>query len=290
MMRGLWLAGRPFSLRRASAIGARFMGWLGPRTSKHAQVLANLRIALPGHSAEQLEAIARGGWANTGAVLAEYDRLDELTVAGDDNPFVETVVSAAARPHLDDPHTPCIFVTAHLGNWELAAYAAREFKGGMDIVYNPQKNPLLERAIQQRRTALGGRYLSKVNVLRALYSSLRQGRSVGLLVDFRVSSETLTPFFGVDAETTLAPAWLSLKTGAPILPIQVERLGPGPRFRITAHEALDVQPRPGESDDQAIGRVTATLNDIVADWIRAHPDQWLCTKRRWPKGAGPAHP
>jgi lauroyl/myristoyl acyltransferase len=32
------------------------------------------------------------------------------------------------------------------------------------------------------------------------------------------------------------------------------------------------------------------VNERFASWIRERPDQWICTKRRWPKDAKPAAP
>ncbi len=282
MLRMLWWLGRPLPVERASLLGARFMAWLGPKTGKQAQVMANLRVALPDKSEREIAALARESWANVGAVLAEYARLDELTAAGG-RPFIETVVRGDSAG-LADRGVPCIFVTAHLGNWELAAFVARQLKGPLELVYNPQKNPLLEKMVQQQRSVLDCRFISKVNALRGMLKALKNGRSVGLLVDYRVDGGKLVPFFGVDAETTPAPAWLSLKTGCAIVPVQVERRE-GARFRVTLHEQLRVEPREGETDEQAVDRVTTEINDIVAGWIRARPGQWLCSKRRWPKPA-----
>ena len=281
VLRSLWWLVTPLSLDRASAIGRRIFGLLGPRSAKHQHVLANLSIAFPDRSRAEIEHLAIGVWGNVGAVAAEFAQLEKLTDARLNRDRIE-IVSADSRPDAVVGDTPCVFVTAHCANWELAAYAAQQLTGALDVVYTPQDNPYLDRMIQNKRRALGCGFIGKVNAVRSMFKSLKNGRSVGLLVDTRVDEAPLQPFFGVDANVTTTPAWLALKTGCPIVPIQVERRC-GARFRITFHPPLRVAREGGESAEQTVNRLTRDITATVEAWIRAHPADWMCTKRRWPK-------
>jgi KDO2-lipid IV(A) lauroyltransferase len=281
VLRSLWWLVTPLSIDRASAAGRRIFALLGPRSAKHQHVLANLSIAFPDRSRAEIEGLALGVWGNVGAVAAEFAQLKKLTDTRRNRDRIE-IVTADPQPGALAGDTPCVFVTAHCANWELAAYAAQQLTGALDVVYTPQDNPYLDRMIQGRRRALGCGFIGKVNAVRSMFKSLRSGRSVGLLVDTRVDEAPLQPFFGVDANVTTTPAWLALKTGCPIVPIQVERRRDA-RFRIIFHPALRVIRQAGESTEQAVNRVTRDVTAMVEAWIRAHPSDWMCTKRRWPK-------
>ncbi len=281
VLRSLWWLVTPMSIDLASAAGRRIFALLGPHSAKHRHVLANLSTAFPDRSRAEIERLAVGVWGNVGAVSAEFAQLEKLTDARRNRDRIE-IVTAPPDAGLPAADTPCVFVTAHCANWELAAYAAQQLTGALDVVYTPQDNPYLERMIQNKRRALGCGFIGKVNAVRSMFKSLNSGRSVGLLVDTRVDAAPLQPFFGVDATVTTTPAWLALKTGCVIVPVQVERIRDA-RFRITFHPALRVIRREGETAEQAVARVTGDITATVEAWIRAHPADWMCTKRRWPK-------
>jgi len=281
VLRSLWWLVTPMPLDRASAAGRRLFALLGPRSAKQRHVLANLGTAFPDLSRAEIERLAVGVWGNVGAVTAEFAQLHKLTDTRRNRGRIE-IVGADPGAQGRDIETPCVFVTAHCANWELAAYAAQQLTGALDVVYTPQDNPYIDRMIQQRRAALGCGFIGKVNAVRAMLKSLKGGRSVGLLVDTRVDEAPLLPFFGVDANVTTAPAWLALKSGCPIVPIQVERIRDA-RFRITLHPALRVVRQEGETAEQAVSRVMRAITLTVESWIRAQPADWMCTKRRWPK-------
>ena len=286
VLRILWWLTTPLPLDWASAAGRRIFGLLGPRSRKNRHVLANLTTAFPEKSPDEIERLAAEVWGNFGAVAIEFALLPKLTDLARNRSRFEIV------PDFRDPAFPvrtgpCIFVSAHCANWELAAFFARECVGAADVIYAPQANPHLDRMLQQKRQALGCGFIRKENGVRGLVRALKSGRSVGLVVDTRIDEGSLLPFFGVETHVTTTPAWLALKTGLPIVPIQVQRIR-NARFRITFHPALRATRRDGETSDQAALRVTRDINTLVESWIRARPADWMCTKRRWPKKPKPA--
>jgi KDO2-lipid IV(A) lauroyltransferase len=121
--------------------------------------------------------------------------------------------------------------------------------------------------------------------MRALLRELKAGRSIGMIMDQRVDSGEPIPFFGIAKYTTLVPARLALKHGFDLVPVRTERLD-GARFRVTFYEPL--RPDDPDADELEQARqVTAKINRAFEDWIRERPEDWWCSKRRWPKDARP---
>ena len=113
---------------------------------------------------------------------------------------------------------------------------------------------------------------------------LRAGGTLGILADQKMSDGIEARFFGRPAMTAAGPAQLALRTGCPLVPSRIERIGPA-RFRMTCYAPLTL-PRDGPPK-AAIAALTQQLNDIFEDWIRQQPADWLWLHRRWPKAAKP---
>ena len=119
-----------------------------------------------------------------------------------------------------------MFVTAHVGNWELPGAAASRQGIPVTAIYAPSRNPFVDRMLRLRREALGCRLVSLEEGARPLLRELGEGRSVGLVVDTRDDDGVPLPFFGLDKLTTLAPARLALRFGCELISVRIERLGP----------------------------------------------------------------
>ena len=274
-----WIMGL-LSPERASATGDWLLRRLGPRSGKMRRIKANLAMAFPEKDNAEIDRIARGVLGNIGAVMAEFAHMETLVSAGEANPYIETVC-LNEDPDFINRRKPFIVVSAHLGNWELTAYAGTMLGITADAVYTPLSNPWLDRLISDKRSLMGVGTISRSNVLRPLLKALRQGRSVGILTDVRVDETNLLPFFGTGAGLTRMPAWLAMKTGCDIVPAYCERTGHA-RFRVTFYPALSGPPA-GIPEDEAIGMLSMEMVRMLEARIREHPDQWMCTNRRWPK-------
>ncbi|MFQ5643649.1 MAG: lysophospholipid acyltransferase family protein [Thiogranum sp.] len=287
LLRLFWLLVRPLSPQHASATGRVLMRRLGPKTHKHRQIKRNLKLAFPAMRNEQHETLAREIWGNFGAVMGEYPHLGTIST-GNSPPFIDVVMNDEVRAILENKR-PAIYVTAHLGNWELVGPTIVKSGIPLSVIYGPQSNPVLERMLQQQRKSLGCRFIAKQNGIRQLVRELRSGSSVGLLPDQRVDSGEPVPFFGWTAPTTTSPAWLALKFNCPLIPVQVERIG-NARFRTIFHRPVLTGRTEEEQSDPV--QITTDLNRMFESWIRARPDQWLCIKRRWladTRHTGPGH-
>lgn len=252
----------------ASALGgclARAVGRLA-KVSRIAD--RNLQQAMPELDAPARKRVIAGVWDNMGRVAAELPHVahlspERITVEG-----IGTLQSLAASGQ------PVIFVSAHIGNWEILARVAASHGLPFVRVYRAANNPYVERLIQSSRAAIPGGCLPKgSNGARGILKALKQRQNVGFLVDQRLSDGEMVPFFGQPAQTATAPVDLAIRFGCPVVPAHCVRVG-GAHFRVTVHPPLSPT---AETRMETLH----TLNRMLENWIRATPGQWLWLHRRW---------
>jgi KDO2-lipid IV(A) lauroyltransferase len=276
----------PFTLFRllpvdwTSALGARVGAVIGPLMRRKTAILEeNFRIVFPEKSPDEIRRLVKACWSRAWQVLSEYPHLDHI-VNDRGGKRVEVIVR---DPDLTfrDRNRPAVVVGAHLSNWELAAAALGRLGIVNSALYTPPTNPWFDRMLLESRAALKSELLPRDNCARPLLERLTAGRTVGMLVDRRVDGGKPIPFFGRDKPTTIMPAKLALKFDCDLIPVQVERTE-GAHFRITFHPP--VRPaNPGDCKiDQAIDMISQ-VHQLFESWVRQHPEDWLCSKRLWPK-------
>jgi KDO2-lipid IV(A) lauroyltransferase len=240
----------------------------------------NLRFALPGISEAEVRRIVRGMWDNLGRVIAEYPHLKAIAA-----PESGRVAWAGMGPveALRDGEGAGIMASAHMANWEVLPVSAA--RNGIELtgVVREPNNPFVRPLIDRLRGVAGGRRAPKGSVgARQALAVLRGGGLLALLYDQKMNDGIAVPLFGVEAMTAAAPAQLALRFDCPLVPVRIERTGPG-RFRVSAHPPVDL---PDTGDRQAdTAAVMSELNRILEEWIRARPEQWLWLHRRWPEVA-----
>ena len=270
----MWLLASVLPSPAAATLGSVSLRVLGPLLRKHRQVLRNLHQVRPEASPAELRRLARGVWGNLGAVLLEYPHVEQIVDAR-----VRVNASPAARA-LFEAGQPMVFLAGHLANWEILASYIHRRSNGLVVVYSPHDNPVIERMIQRFRTLSGCEYVTKQEALRRLTPRFLRGRCVGMLPDVRVDSGPELPLFGAGAPTTISPARLASRLGYPLVPTRAKRLGPA-RFEIDIEAPLTADP--GSIGKRAAAELMCRFNARLEDWIAERPDEWLCTKRRWPK-------
>ena len=114
--------------------------------------------------------------------------------------------------------------------------------------------------------------------MREIISKMKNGYSIALMVDQRVSEGPREVFFNKPAHTTTIPAQLALKYGSKLVPISLERKE-GVKFIMTIHEPYKVK-KTG-SEDQDTKDITLKINQILEKMIINNPKQWIWSHNRW---------
>ena len=94
-----------------------------------------------------------------------------------------------------------LVATAHLGNWELSAFAHALMTAPMNVVVRPLDNPLIDALVERRRALTGNRPIGKKDFARAILKALAANQAVGILIDQNAALDTgvFVDFFGVPA-------------------------------------------------------------------------------------------
>ena len=248
---------------------------------RHDVIRENLLLAFAEHLDEsERRRIASGvfhHWTRT--LLADTPHILRTIRRDTWSSFVDV---SAVEPlcHLHARGRGVILVSGHLGNPELGGWLASLVGLPIHSVANLQKNQRVNRLLEGLRTSSGQRIFYKQGALRHGRRVLARGEIVAFLADLHDRRETLAvDFFGRETPTIRGPAVLSVRTGAPILPVAMVRTGSGPYYHIEYGEPL--HPDPGAPFEFEIPRLTQAYTSALERFIRLWPEQWIWFHHRW---------
>jgi len=272
-----WLM-RKLSVERALQLSAFAFGLVGPHSDKAAKARENLAIAFPERSQEWREETTRQIFRHLGYSAAELIKLEDIWEQREQR--VEFVLEPEALKHMQSQRAT-VFITAHVGAWQVAPLVTRQFGFNVSAIYAPESNPIMLELMLGLRKSFGETLIPADAGPRPLIKELNAGHSIIMAMDTRPETGKLIPFFGQDALTNTSAAGLALRTGAALVVSRAERL-PGARYRITVYDPL-ISPIPDAPVKEQAVALTAMVHRYFEQWITEYPQQWVCLKRRWPK-------
>ena len=207
----------PLPIARILAAGfARLLYLARPRWRRVAR--RNLELAFPALDERARGALLLGCYSNLGRNLLAFARLPRL-----DRDNISDWIVYEGFEHFEKALARgkgVIFLTAHLGGWELSSAAHALYGHPMDVMVRPLDNPLLDRLVDRRRRLFGNRTLAKTDSARQTLAALRANRAVGILADQNAAGDDglFVRFFDRQASATKGVAQLAARTGAAVIP------------------------------------------------------------------------
>jgi KDO2-lipid IV(A) lauroyltransferase len=283
-----------FELQHVIAFLAKMMGllslrrgrWLGSRLgrlafyldSRHRGIaLKNLARARDVNSPVANRELARQVFENLGKVFFEIAWASRLCRRD-----LLKYIRVEGLNHFQNAYRKgrgVMFLTAHFGNWELLSVFPAMIDCPTNIVYRPLDFRPLDRFFIDLRSRFGGRLIPTKRSAARILKNLRNGESVGLLMDQNVDwyEGVFVDFLGQRACTNKIMAILALKTEAPVVPIFMVRKESG--FEVTILPEIELI----KSNDKIrdIETNTEQYNKAIETIVRRHPDQWFWVHQRW---------
>ena len=266
-------------LKNASNLGGMMGKVFGPLFRSKSITKKNIKIGLGEISKENEKEIINGMWSNIGRTFAEYVFLKDFKF----NKINFNHIEINGTKYLDEikkNNQSVIFYSGHFANFELMAMELDKFGIKCAAIYRPLNNFFLNPMMEYLRMKyICPNQIPKGRIgMREIISKMKNGYSIALMVDQRVSEGPREVFFNKPAHTTTIPAQLALKYDSKLVPISLERKE-GIKFIMTIHEPYKVK-KTG-SEDQDTKNITLKINQILEKMIIKNPKQWIWSHNRW---------
>ncbi len=206
-------------------------------------------------------------------------------------------VAWGMRIHLDDFHSHfevtgfenlrnaynknrgIIFLTGHIGVWELAAIFGGKTGIPVNIVYRPIRAVALNQFVNDLRLRFGGHVFPVKKALAHIKKALAKKESLFLLMDQSTKSKkgSVVDFMNRQTFANKGIAKLAMESGAPVVPLFFIRKGSGYQIIIKPEIPLATMENENENIEINTQNYTAAIEEIV----RQYPDQYFWLHNRW---------
>lgn len=247
--------------------------------------LRNVRMALPEVGEAEQQRIVDGSFHSIARLLVALARFPRISSRN-----VSEWIRYDGFEHFEaamNEGNGLLFATAHLGNWELSAFAHAIMSGRpMSFVVRALDNPKIDALVESRRRMSGNRIIEKRDYARGILRALARNEAVGVLIDQNAGLREgiFVDFFGIQACVATGFAKIAAHSRAPIIPGYALWSEAEGRYILKFYPPLRAT-GDAEADTR---RLHAHLESV----IREYPDQWLWMHRRWktrPPGEPPLY-
>mgnify|MGYP001277968924 FL=1 len=233
---------------------------------------SNLNIFSKNISENEKKEIKFYMWKNYGMTFIEYIYLgffkkntSHIKIEGEKN-----------LKFLLEKKNQAIFVSGHFANFELMSMEITKKNIKLATIYRPLNNYFLNPFMEylRKKYVCENQIKKGLNGVRDTINFIKNGSSIAMMIDQRVSEGEKVNFFSKPALTTTLPAQLAIKFNLPIIPVYIEREKDN-NFFIEFHKGIN----PKEFLNKI--EITQKLNQILEKMIKKNPRQWIWTHNRW---------
>jgi len=243
-------------------------------------VYNNLSIITHDSSAN-LKRLTRDVFRNFGIYLIEFFRMRKMVTPE----FIEQRIRLHNIQYMNEVkarHRGGIFLTAHLGNWELGGAVIASLGHKMMAVALAHKERPVNDLFNQQREDQGIMVVPVSQAIRRCMETLKNNGLVALVGDrdFNLHGELLD-FLGRKAIIPRGPAVLSLRSGAPIIPVFLTREQDGTFDLHICEPIYPPEDKIGHDNAEAMLNMIKQYLSVIESFIRKYPDQWLMFRKFW---------
>lgn len=243
----------------------------------------NLEIAFPDMNDSERDRIVRGTFRNLGRQIGEFTQFSKHTKESLERlvEFPITEEHWIRYRKLKDEGRGIIFLTPHLGSWELLAFAASALIEPQRYLVRRLDNPKLEEMTSEIRGRFGNMPMDKSEALLPALKLLREGGNLGILADLNSQEKegVFVPFFGVPACTSAGVALLAMRTNAIAVILGAPWDEQRQKYVVEVGEVIEFKSTGDRQQDMV--DFTAAFVAEIENMIVRHPDQWFWIHQRW---------
>ena len=270
----LFIIFKTIGLKLSRILGSKIFFTFGPFFRSEKIIQKNLLLAFSEKDSQSRKVIIDKMWKSYGKILAEYMFMKNFRENIPDN-FIE-VKGQEILEKIKKLKKPVIFISGHFDNFELMAMHIE--RSGVDLaaIYRPLNNYFLNPIMENiRKKYICKKQIQKgISGTKELLREFKNGTSIALMIDQRVSEGVKCNFFGEEALTTTIPAQFIKKFDAEVVPIHIER-SIDENFKIKIFDNVQF------SKNDSVEKITLELNRILEKMIITNPNQWIWTHNRW---------
>ena len=260
--------------KKASNFGENIGKIFGPLVRSKEKIIQNLKISKIENTNIEKEKLIKNMWGNYGRILAEYPFLIKFK-----KNIFNNYIHIEGSEYLEEikkNKKKVVFISGHFNNFELMAMQIENSGINVAAIYRPLNNIFLNKIMEKIRI----NHICKKQIkkgksgTRELLQLFKDGYSIALMIDQRVSEGLPIKFFGQNALTTTIPAQLVKKYNCEVVPIYIERVNKI-YFKMRVFKPLIFE------KDLSLESITLALNKKLENMILKNPDQWIWTHDRW---------
>ena len=266
-------------LKNASGLGSILGKIVGPFFRSKNITKQNIRTGLGNLDKKNEKEIINNMWSNIGRTFAEYVFLKDFKFNKTNFDHMK-IIGTDYLNEIKRSNKPVIFYSGHFANFELMAMELDKFGIKTAAIYRPLNNFFLNPLMEYLRM----KYICPIQIpkgrmgMREIISRIKDGYSIALMMDQRVSEGQKVPFFNKPAFTTTIPAQIALKYDCKLVPIFLERKR-SLNFEMTVHEPYKIEKTGNNEEDTK--NITLKINQVIEKMIIKNPTQWIWSHNRW---------
>ena len=271
----LFLLFKILGLRLSKSFSSLIFKTIGPFFRSKKISYSNLTIAFPELNEHEKDKIVNNMWATYGKIFAEYIFLKDFRQSAQ---FSKKIIieNQKGLEEVKQKKKPVIFISGHFDNFELMAMHIERSGINLAAIYRPLNNKFLNPLMENiRKKYICKKQIQKgISGTKELLREFKNGTSIALMIDQRVSEGVKSDFFGEEALTTTIPAQFIKKFDAEVVPIYIER-SIDDNFKIKIFDNIQFP------KNESVEKITLELNKILEKMIITNPKQWIWTHNRW---------
>ena len=273
----LFITFKIIGLQNASFVGSCLAKIFGPLFRSKKIIAKNLNICFKKIDQKEIKKISLGMWDNIGRTFSEYVFLKNFQKNHNN------LIKLHGREYLDEiknSNKPVVFVSGHFSNFELLGTKLNSYGIRFFAIYRPLNNIFLNPIMEYLRL----KYICPIMIkkgrshIRELLNKIKNGYSVIILADQRISEGKKIEFFNCPALTSTIPAQISLKYNCKIVPLYMERLSYN-NFEMTVYKPFEY--KKSDNYEKDTYNLTSKINRQLEKMILKRPEQWLWSHNRW---------